>query len=263
MMTTRDSAEQPVLRPTVPWLKTYTHCRVCDSPLNLVRSRVSEVSGYCLDCQYRPAFVLRTFSDGCREVSHPTRPAEWGSGPQHHHRLVVPWYEDCPNLRCHMGCIFQFQGPGRLHCDACWERYKAFKWRSYPFLAALFERYRAAYDALFHKSARRATKACPEERLLFYYGQSEDYRVCFEAIVEALLADTVEELAPRFAFNLQRFRAMIALAPPELCYFSDERLVALETMLAEVTEACEAEMAAQVAGLLAAPSDRAPGTARS
>lgn len=237
--------------PSPAWIKTYTHCRACGSPLDIERLRVSQVSGYCLTCQYRPAFVLRAFADGCKEMSHPTRPDEWGSGPEHHYRLVVAWYEDCPNRRCSMGCVIEFQVGGRLRCDSCWQRYKAFKWRVYPSLAALFVRYRDTYDTLFYRSARRPTKACPEERLRFLFGQSEDYRVCFEAILEAMLADTIEELPERFAFNLQRFRIMVREAPPEQCFYPDERFATLETMLAELTAACEADITAQVARILA------------
>jgi hypothetical protein len=60
---------------------------------------------------------------------------------------------------------------------------------------------------------------------------------------------------------LPRFRALIATSPSELCYYPEVRLATLETMLAEVMAACEAELAVQVTRFLAAQLAVPPGSA--
>lgn len=229
-------------------------CKGCGRPLNADGGHPAELyagtyTGLCYACERKDPFVVTTFEDGCRLVSHPPHCPAWRRNREEYY-----WYEGCG--QCQQGRVWVSRaysegGPYTRSCPACAPRHYTFveeqrrrKLQGKTPFEQLAARYAAEQQRLEAESRKRVTKTRTREQKAVSACLARDYDGFARRLLSAVWLDAEEQFVSSLEDWLEKLRPRVASGESGLG-FPEAQLSLLEAIVVELRAELSAHLAAK------------------
>ncbi len=229
-------------------------CKGCGKPLNTDGGHPAELyagtyTGLCYACERKGPFVVATFEDSCRLVSHPPHCPSWRRD-----REEYCWYENCDQCQQGRVTVSRSNSAGGSYtqsCPACAPRHYAFveeqrrrKLQGKTPFEQLAARYAAEQQRLEIEAGKRVTKTRTREQKAMSSCLASDYGAFARQLLSAVWLDAEEQFVNSLEDWLPTVRSQVATGESRLG-FPEAQLSLLEGIVEDLRASLAAHLAAK------------------